>query len=255
MPTAVSRHKTYPAIVNDVVRLLQSAGKQFGTEYYLVLANTNPDAAEAARNPDKAYEVATRSSKHLFDLHIGQDFGWRVPGVIRSSKQQAGMATQRSLGFHDLGTPLLRRVAKEVLVTAIRNKAKQFPFRDASSEDVAGEYAWYPATIAWRSTDKWQRTELLQLIDSLGSLLDTQQLRDLSAKVMLKVDTCCNAYNLEQISKAFEQLERGDTAPVQPALTGAATTVDLALDIGWLLGCAMPASMLCRHVWRVMEIE
>lgn len=229
MPTSVSRRRTYPALINIALNALRAAAKQFRVEYFLVLGVPNPAADEAAANPDDAYKVTTRGSKHLFDLHVGQDLHWRVSSVIRSSKQQAFMMQQRELGFPDLSTPLLRKVVKEVLIAAIHNKAKEWPFEDKTGEDVAREYAWYPAAIAWRSASKWTRTELLQLLSSLRRHLDLQ---DVSSKVMMKLDSWCNAYDLEQVSTAFQQLQRHDGAPAQPVRTGAATTVDLLLDTG-----------------------
>jgi hypothetical protein len=90
-------------------------------------------------------------------------------------------------------------------------------------------YAWYPAAIAWHSADRWKRAELLQLLDSLQSPLE---FHEVSSKVLAKLDSWCNAFQFEQVKTALQQLERGGGAPTQPVSTGAATTVELILDIG-----------------------
>lgn len=229
MPTSVPRRKTYPALVNDAINALKAAAKQYGVQYHVVLAEPNPDVAAAAANPDKAYKVTTRGSKYLFDLHVGQELQWRAASVIRSSKQQESVQQQRDLNFSALSTPLLRKVVTEVLIAAIHDKAGEFPFGSKTSEDVACEYAWYPAAIAWRSAAKWTRAELLQLLDSLRNHPDLQVV---STKVLAKLDSLCNATDLEQVKTAFQQLERGGCGPLQPVSSGAATTVDLILDTG-----------------------
>jgi hypothetical protein len=82
-----------------VLVALRSLLERFGIEFFLVITKPNPYAEEAAANPDKAYEVITRSSENLNDLAAGQDLKWRVPSVIRSGKQHAQQEKQLRLPF------------------------------------------------------------------------------------------------------------------------------------------------------------
>lgn len=230
MPTAVATKKSCAAAIAAAVSTLEAARERHGAEFFLVLAKPVSKGHDAAADNDNAYEVIVRASVNLRDLEHGQDFEWRVPKVIRSSKQHTIQVPQLGLRFEQLGDSQLCTVMKEVLLAGISNRKKRFPFGTATSEQVAAEVQWFPAAIAWRSPDHWQRTEMLQLLASLPEHLSQTQLKQLSGKVMSRLKSRCNAHDFQQLSTAFEKLQQGGSTP-EP-LTGPATAVDIDLDSG-----------------------
>jgi hypothetical protein len=99
MPTAAVRKQKFAAGVASAVRMLEALGNGHGTEFLLVIAKPRSHASNAAAEPGDAYQIVVRSSVNLRDLEYGQDFDWRVPGVIRSSKQHALQTAQLGLRF------------------------------------------------------------------------------------------------------------------------------------------------------------
>lgn len=187
MPTARVRKQTYAAGLASAVKTLEALGDGHGTEFFLVIAKPRSHASDASASTGNAYEVNVRSSIYLRDLEYGQDLEWRAEGIIRSSKQHELQTAQLGLRFEQLGDSMLCTVVKEVLVAGISDRKQRFSYRTATSEQVAAKYKWFPAEIEWRNPDAWQRTELLQLLDSLQTHLSGQELKQLSEKVMKKL--------------------------------------------------------------------